>query len=79
MGEWIGPMVTWPRVVIIISLLGMYFINWRRHRIGFLFFSVGAFGWMLYDIHGGSYERALIMAGNVITPLIGWWRWGRLK
>ncbi len=70
--------ITWPRMVILISGIGMWYINVRRRRVGFLFFSVAALGWAIYDWRMGAYEQAAVMAANVVTPLIGWWRWGKI-
>jgi len=71
-------LITWPRVVILISGIGMWFINFRRQRIGFIFFSIAAIGWAIHDFHIGEFEQMAVMIANIFTPILGWWKWGKI-
>lgn len=72
-----GQMITLPRLVIFVSLCGIYYLNHKHSKTGFLFFAVGALGWVIYDIGLGAYEQAGANAFSFFSSLYGYWKWSR--
>lgn len=69
--------MTLPRLILFISAIGIYFLNHRHDKRGFLFFATSAAGWVVYDIEIGAYEQALTNAFSAAVSLYGYWKWSR--
>lgn len=67
--------MTLPRCIIIVSLIGIYFINHKHDKRGFLCFAIGALGWVVYDIGLGAYEQAGANAFSMVSSIYGYWKW----
>ena len=68
-------LITWPRVVLLISGIGIYFLNFRRDKKGFIFFAISAIGWAVYDVRLGASEQALVMLFSAFTSFAGYFKW----
>lgn len=68
-------MIPLPRLIICISLLGVYFMNHRHDKRGFLFFATSAALWTWYDVDLGIYEQAMTNAASSIVSIYGYIKW----
>jgi len=62
-----------PLVIITISAVGVYFLNWRTDKIGFLILGFSAFLWAVYSWDHSRLQSANYLFSTVVS-VIGWWR-----
>lgn len=67
--------ITFPRFIISISIVGVYVLNHRHMKEGFLVFAVSAGLWVIYDLGIGAYEQAATCAFSTVASIYGWWKW----
>ncbi len=58
-----------------ISLIGVYMVNWRHDKSGFLFHTVSALCWVWYDWGLGAHEQAVMILGSAGTSIAGYIKW----
>lgn len=68
-------LITLPRVIVLISLIGTYYIALKRDKLGFVFFTISALMWTGYDIGLGAYEQAGMCLFSAITSVVGYVKW----
>lgn len=70
-----GDMITIPRIIILNSMIGVYFINWKKNKTGFIILGASAFAWCFWNLHIGQNEQALSTGISGVTSIIGWFKW----
>ncbi len=68
-------LITFPRLIMCISGVGVIFLNFKVRKEGFLFLALSAGLWAVYDFRLKAYEQTLIMLISTITSIIGFIRW----
>lgn len=71
-------MITLPRIAILFSLVGIYYVNWRKQRTGFLFHTIAAFIWAYHWYALAQTEALGSMLFSAASSLAGWYRWGKI-
>lgn len=66
--------ITW--ILTVISLVGNY-LNCRKIRICFIIWILCNIGWMIYDLHGRIYSRALLDLVQTAFSIYGYISWGK--
>jgi len=78
--DWhIGGFINIPRLIICVSMFGIYYLNWRRERVAFVFHTIAALGWTFYMWHIGELEATGSMMFSAATSIMGWVRWGQIQ
>ena len=68
-------LITLPRIIICISVVGVYLVNHCRNRWGFIPFAISAALWVVYDIDIGANEQAATNAVSAVVSIYGFIRW----
>lgn len=69
--------ITLPRLIIAISLVGVYYLNHARDRKGFLWLMASAFLWAFHNWTIGEYEQMATTAFSGFTSMYGYWKWSK--
>ena len=68
-------LITFPRMIMFISLVGVYYLNWKHNKAGFIFLGISALCWAWYDWGIGAHEQAIMVFGSAVTSIIGYLKW----
>ena len=71
-------MITMPRIIISITMVGVYFLNWRCDKVGFLFHATSATLWALFSFEHST-EQSLTYAFSAFSSIVGYIRWKEMK
>ncbi len=69
--------ITFPRLIMCVSGIGVILLNFKVRREGFLFFALSATLWAIYDIRLHAYEQAATMVVSTLLSIMGYIRWGK--
>lgn len=64
--------------VMAITLVGT-FANAFKKRWSFLIWIATNFFWVVYNYYLHEYQQCVIYSVNLITSIIGWYKWGKNK
>lgn len=58
-------------------MFGVYYLNHKHQKEGFLFLGLSAALWVLHNLSIGQYEQAATCGFSTVTSLYGYWKWKR--
>ena len=67
-----------PTLILMITCCGLYLFNYRKLRVGMLFFAVSALMWCLWNIYIGEYQQAIQQGASGIITIATYFWWGRI-
>jgi len=68
-------MITLSYIIILISCVGIYYVNWKHNKVGFLFHAVSALLWAIYDWKLGACVQTATMVFSSVTSIVGYLKW----
>jgi len=66
-----------PTLILCITFGGLYHLNYKKRRIGFLFFGTSALCWSAWNIYIGEYQQAVQQGLSGVFTFWTFWHWGR--
>jgi len=66
-----------PTILLLITFYGLYWLNYRKQRIGFLLLGLSAFGWAVWNLYIREYEQAIRTGGSGIISILTYLHWGK--
>ena len=78
-GDYMIDLITFPRIIVCVSCVGVVLVNHYKNRWGFIAFGLSSALWAVYDFDIGATEQAVTNIVSTLISIYGFVRWKEVE